>query len=293
MVTMYGAKGQEWITNLPSTIETYTKKWCLSDLRPIDELSMNYVVSAVCSYGKVVLKIGYEKDCIAREIRALQAFDGYSCIRLITHDKDQGVMLVQCATPGHSLKTFFPDRDKEATMIAAAIIKQLQSHSVVTTESFPTLDNWFLLLNRPWKILGPHLNKARQLRDLLLSTVEATVLLHGDLHHSNIIADGADWLAIDPKGVMGDPTYEVNCFIRNPLPEIVSCKDIKKIIKNRLYDFSQLLGFDQQRMLAWSYVQSVVSACWFIENNSNPAVSIELANILEHIDHDLGFNMIK
>jgi streptomycin 6-kinase len=44
----------------------------------------------------------------------------------------------------------------------------------------------------------------------LLPSQSEPVLLHGDLHHWNILrATRVPWLALDPKGVVGEPAYEV------------------------------------------------------------------------------------
>ena len=52
--------------------------------------------------------------------------------------------------------------------------------------------------------------------DLLASGGEP-LLLHGDLHQGNILAAGrAPWLAIDPKGVVGEATYETAALLHNP-----------------------------------------------------------------------------
>ena len=44
------------------------------------------------------------------------------------------------------------------------------------------------------------------------------MLIHGDLHHYNILIVGKySWLAIDPKGVIGPAAYEVGPLLMNPL----------------------------------------------------------------------------
>jgi streptomycin 6-kinase len=60
----------------------------------------------------------------------------------------------------------------------------------------------------------------------LIASSESPVLLHGDLHHFNILsARRQPWLAIDPKGVAGEPAYEPGALLRNPNPEL--CTDIE------------------------------------------------------------------
>ena len=41
-------------------------------------------------------------------------------------------------------------------------------------------------------------------------------LIHGDLHHFNILSSERSWLAIDPKGVIGPAAYEVGPLLTNP-----------------------------------------------------------------------------
>ena len=92
------------------------------------------------------------------------------------------------------------------------------------------------------------------------------MLLHGDLHHDNILQNGHDWIAIDPKGVVGTSDYEVAAFIRNPIPELLTLVDPKSIIHDRISAFSTTLGIPQERILDWCFVQSVLSWIWAIED---------------------------
>ncbi|EAR51022.1 streptomycin phosphotransferase, streptomycin-resistance [Oceanicola granulosus HTCC2516] len=64
---------------------------------------------------------------------------------------------------------------------------------------------------------GPRGTAAALARELL-ATTEREVPLHGDLHHDNVmLADDAPaWVAIDPKGVLGDPAYEAANLFLNP-----------------------------------------------------------------------------
>jgi streptomycin 6-kinase len=44
-----------------------------------------------------------------------------------------------------------------------------------------------------------------------------------DLHHYNVLSDsGRGWLAIDPKGLVGEVEYEVGAAIRNPIDAMAS-----------------------------------------------------------------------
>ena len=283
MVAMYGNEGQQWLDSLHTTIEHLRDAWQLSNLKVMDNLSMNYVLSGNRAGEAIILKLGFEKDGIAREAAALRYFNGQGCVKLLAHDELHGALLMQRMIPGTNLKELFPRQDHEAASIASQVIKNLQSAQMPVTGTFPLLSDWLTALDKHLDIPQHQLTKAQKLRDYLLTTTRTMVLLHGDLHHSNIICNGPTWVAIDPKGVMGDPVYETNCFIRNPLPELIDYCSIDEILKSRLTIFHENLGFDKQRMLDWGYVQSVVSACWMIENNLSPEVSVKLAHIIEKI----------
>jgi streptomycin 6-kinase len=93
------------------------------------------------------------------------------------------------------------------------------------------------------------------------------MLLHGDLHNDNILSYGDNrWIAIDPKGVIGDPVYEVGAAIYNPMPETAAPNAAKQIIQARIDVCAETLGFDRQRILDWAFVQVVLRACWALED---------------------------
>ncbi|WP_375449878.1 aminoglycoside phosphotransferase family protein [uncultured Devosia sp.] len=89
----------------------------------------------------------------------------------------------------------------------------------------------------------------------------ASIPLHGDLHHDNIMSSDRGWLAIDPKGLLGDPLYDVANVFRNPhgAPNLVS--DPRRI--QALADaFAARLGFNRKRVLGWAAAHCALSACW-------------------------------
>lgn len=102
----------------------------------------------------------------------------------------------------------------------------------------------------------------------LLATQDNPVLLHGDLHPDNILLNGTDsWLAIDPTSIIGERAHEVSTFVRNPLPELLASANAAEIIRQRLNLFSAELSIDKERLRSWSYVKSILSACWALEDH--------------------------
>jgi len=82
------------------------------------------------------------------------------------------------------------------------MMKKLHHHTI---SSFSHIRDWLKALDTINSNLIPKqlLHKAATLRDKKLASIESPTLLHGDLHLDNILQDGEEWLAIDPKGVIG------------------------------------------------------------------------------------------
>lgn len=92
-------------------------------------------------------------------------------------------------------------------------------------------------------------------------------MLHGDLHHGNILsAQREPWLAIDPKGVIGEPAYELGAWLRNPFPQILRWDDPAGATLRRVDQMLGGLGIAQERILGWATYQAVFSSRWSFED---------------------------
>jgi len=280
---MYGDRGRTWLASLPSTIAQLADRWEITEIHPLPNLSYNYVVLGVRNGTPVILKIGnnigFDSSAIAREATALAVLSG-PCVKVLAQDDRLGALLLECLSPGTMLKEFFPDRDIEGIRITANIIKSFKSRQNPAPLFLPVGDI-LMILDKDWPVVGRHLQKARVLRTSLLATTPNQVLLHGDLHHENILQHGDMWRVIDPKGFVGDPAYECGAYIRNPFPEILVCPDMLTIIKKRLQMFADLLNLDERRIAQWTYVQAVVAVCWIIEDHLDPCLWIKLCDAFE------------
>jgi streptomycin 6-kinase len=96
----------------------------------------------------------------------------------------------------------------------------------------------------------------------------ASVVLHGDLHHFNILAATRQpWLAIDPKGVVGEAEYETGALLRNPVPDIRNHPRLGELLSRRISQLADELGFDKGRIRCWAIAQAVLSAWWTYEDS--------------------------
>lgn len=100
-------------------------------------------------------------------------------------------------------------------------------------------------------------------RDLLAQQTDV-IPLHGDLHHENILADGAgNWRAIDPHGLIGDPVYDAANFFGNPIgrPDITCDESRIRLLASVI---APALGCDEGKVLHYAAAHAALSACWSI-----------------------------
>ncbi|MBM4210984.1 MAG: streptomycin phosphotransferase [Gammaproteobacteria bacterium] len=237
------------------------------------------MLSGLQAGNPIILKLGLDNEALAREAFALKCFVGCGAVKVLV--EANGMLLFERAVPGAFVKSYFPDKEQESIEIACGVMKKLHQANIPEDHTFPHIKDWLTALDKDWNIPNHYLQKAKKLRDELLQTSKLDVLLHGDLRHDNILQNGDDWVVIDPKGVVGEPAYEVADFIRNPRPELLTHADAPNIIHNRVTRFAELLELPSQRILDWCFVQAVLSWVWVIEDGSDAGYFEELIRILE------------
>src|SRR5262245_16264851 len=215
----------------------------------------------------------------------VRAFDGRGVVHV--HEFDDGVLLLDLLSPGHSLASVTtPGDDESATFIIADVIRRMQG--TPAPPGCPDVMDWYpgfdrYLTSGDQRFPRPLIEDARARFASLASSERRTRLLHGDLQHYNILFDSAQgWLAIDPKGVIGEVEYEVGAMLRNPVgrPELfVSAETVTR----RVTRLSGLLDIDPRRTLEWGYVQAVLSAVWSVEDGHEIAADspvVRLAHLI-------------
>jgi len=287
----FGQEGEQWLRHLHTTLEDISQRWSLTLLPPFDNLSYNYVVPVLRLDGsEAVLKVGVPNVELVTEIEALRLMDGKGIVQLLESDRDLGAMLLEFLKPGQPLFEF--EEDEVATTIAAQVMPTLW-RLVPEEHPFPKVSDWIKgfqrLRDRFDGGTGPFpldlVIMAEEVFDELLGSMSDPVLLHGDLHHWNILAaEREPWLAIDPKGVIGEPAYEVGAWLRNPFPHILRFENPQSAITRRVEQFSEVLGFDKKRLQGWGFAQAVLAGWWSYEDDGDDwDVWIELARILAEL----------
>ena len=277
MQDLHGDAGRQWAESVPAILRELSSRWGVEVGAPFPELSYNFVCEAVLPDGQpAVIKLGHPRDeAFWHEAEALRAFDGRGVVRLLAEARDLTAMLIERARPGARLLSL--GDDEAMTEVAARLLRDLHVPPP-DAHRFPTLADWGQGMRRLREHYGgasgpfpPRLLEAAEAcwRELLASQVRP-MLLHGDCHHYNILSTEGGWVIIDPKGVVGDPAYEVVPFMLNPADV---ARSPRRVFERRLDIICDLTDLDRQRIVRWTVAHSVLSAWWGVEDHGEPWVN--------------------
>jgi streptomycin 6-kinase len=293
MAEHYGAEGVAWVDRLPLILAECAQRWSLTLDTPFESLSYHYVAPATCGDDtRAVLKVGVPCQEPMTEMDALRLFDGCGSVRLLAFNRGQRALLLERLEPGTPLgraSTFDggPD-DEEATGIAAQVMGQLW-RPVPPEHPFPSLADWAAGLGelraRFDGATGPYpatlVEEAEGLVTELLDSTAEPMLLHGDLHPWNILsARRQPWLAVDPKGVVGEPAYETSpllCIGAHRGPQT------GQVLARRVDQLAEVLKLDRARIHGWAVVQALLLAWWVGEDQVRCKQMIARAELLAGI----------
>ncbi|WP_053599759.1 aminoglycoside phosphotransferase family protein [Bacillus sp. FJAT-18017] len=265
----FGSDGTRWLENLEGLVAKYAEKWGLTIEGPAGNLTYNYVVKACDKEGTpVILKLGVPNYDFINEARTVRQYNGEACARLLAEDATNGAMLLEQLIPGQNLSVLNDEEQaaKEYIQVWKNIRRKLPNNF-----SPPSILDWAEGFTRyksqfpdggepiPFEAIERANAYMKELHD-----PDQIELLHGDLHHENILLSERGWLAIDPKGVSGNPYYDIMSFLINHLH---NKKHPRELLKNRINWICEGLGLDKKRLLKASYALGTLYACWGIEDH--------------------------
>jgi len=210
----------------------------------------------------------------------LRYFGGSGAVRLIA--ADEGAMLMERADANAWLRMMaVSGGDDRAAEILAECVHQLHAPRDCPAPDGLTLRDWFRSLFAKQAEL-PILARCAAVARCLLAEEREITVLHGDLHHDNVLHSSRGWLAIDPKGLIGERTYEVANLLGNPWPhgEIVHRPDRMQRLANL---YAARLGLDPARVLGFALAHAGLSASWSMEDGGDPSYRLTCATILDSL----------
>jgi streptomycin 6-kinase len=218
---------------------------------------------------RALLKVFKPGSDEAPSARYFAAHHGHGTVRVLANDAQ--ALLIERISPGTLLSTLSRSgRDDEATHIVCDTITTLQSRRAATT-GWPGHQEHATQFEKRQAIAPltrDIVSRAQSLFRELDATQEERVLLHGDLHHENILFDEArGWLAIDPKGEVGELAYELAAPLRNPLEDP---NRSPTQMDRRVRIYCERLNLDRQRVLGWCFARNASAAMWYADHTPEP-----------------------
>ena len=250
-------------------LAAHAREWGVS-IDEIRKTETSLLGFGTCNDRSVVLKVARKES--GEEWRSgdiLSAFAGQAVIQPI--EFVPGAVLLPRLRPGHDLSSFSLDgRDDEATEVIAASIQHMSGAMPPNdVRSIEDLRPDFVRFRDGGMglISMEIIERAEALFVDLCATQQNPRLLHGDLHHYNILFDmEVGWVVIDPWGAVGEVEFEVGASLRNPIdaPELLGDS---RVIERRLRTYERRLQFDAGRALRWAFTTTVLGILWPVEGD--------------------------
>ena len=180
--------------------------------------------------------------------------------------------VIERVLPGTPLRAFdVRIDDATATAIGATMLTRLWRPAPSEAGGLISLQRWFRDLFRlrdqlrdgraDLPISRDSVEYATAIAEDLLGTPDP-VVLHGDLHHGNILENAAGgWTVIDPKGLIGDRAYDVGTWMLNGWPASEP-GDQESIQRRRVDIFADGLDLPRERIIAGALVHATLVIAW-------------------------------
>lgn len=243
-------------------VEKYRKPWELSEIEFQKSLSTNSLIFYAVSkqYGRVILKAlinsGFDK-----EILACKLFQGENFCKIYEYSLEDQVYIMERIMPADTLYESASRNDR--IKIVGRIFKGLHKTDIPDS-AFPTYSEWFeagkegTKNRKDCEDLYQYLYSAERMLADINQKYSRNLLLHGDLHHENILKnENGSYTVIDPKGVIGDPVFDLSRFILDEFRD-----DLTSEPKDVIIDFVQKLGdsvgIPCEILLRCLYIETVI-----------------------------------
>ncbi len=218
---------------------------------------------------EVVLRVPMAEEEATAGFAAMIAYSGLGGVEVLESDSSDGSTLMPRIRPGTNLEESGLT-EMEKIHIASDLMLNFQK---ATVSSIWSHERWFRELwnfkprlddsgDTRAQIDPEFLDLGKRMARHLLATTERKTVLHGDLHHYNILQQDASWVTIDPKGVLGDPAFEPIAFLRNPVASLASDPDLRQRQEGRIRTFADRLNEPIERIWGWAVAQIVLDAAW-------------------------------
>jgi streptomycin 6-kinase len=257
----------------PSIVAPWLERWRLVADGEIIVTPYSRLLPVRRNATLAMLKIATTED-ERNGAAALEWYAGRGAARVMERDGD-AVLMERAIGSRSLLEMSRTGGDDEATAILSATIAILHQTPEPPPGAVP-LQIWFRSLDLCTHTL-PMIARARGEARSLLGAPREVVALHGDVHHRNVLDFATrGWLAIDPKGVVGERAYDYTVMFLNPDTGIAT--DAHRF-RRRVDIVTRAAQIEPRRLLAWIVSYGVLSAAWILEGGGDPQHALSVAAV--------------
>jgi streptomycin 6-kinase len=203
-------------------------------------------------------------------------WNGEGAARMLAHDDH--AILMERATGSHSLADMARQgRDEEASRITCDVAARLHAVRGAPPSDFVPLSDWFAELAPAAASHGGVLTQAAATARGLLAAPQDVWVLHGDLHHGNVLHFGPrGWLAIDPKGLLGERGFDFANIFCNPDSAVATAPGR---LARQASVVAEAARLDRARLLRWILAYAGLSAAWTIGEGGDATLALAIAEL--------------
>ncbi|MBB2685279.1 UNVERIFIED_ORG: streptomycin 6-kinase [Rhizobium etli] len=237
----------------------YLERWSLiSDGEPIITHSSR-LLPVLWQDRPAMLKVAADIDERYGAL-LMQWWDGDGAAYVYAHEGD-AVLLERAMGKRSLLSMAMNGEDDEASRILCATAARLHAPREKSLPDPIPLTRWFRDLEPAAGKYGGTLADSA-IANALLADPREPVVLHGDIHHQNILDfEARGWLAIDPKRLHGERGYDfANILANEELPVITDPVRFRR----QLAIVSAEARLEPKRLLQWIAAYCGLSAAWFL-----------------------------
>lgn len=265
--------GGDYYNKLVQDTVSYAGKWQLTHFQLVPSYSANIVFMCISQqYGHAVLKVGTPTSGgIDNEYNTLLQYEGRGFCEVFEADIVNSVLLEKRVMPGVVLR-----EEQSLDRRVSQFCSLYDGLHIAPADSriFPTYVGWveriasYMSKREDCKALRAHMAKAQQICYSIASRYTRNLLLHGDFHHDNILLDeGGRYTIIDPKGVVGDPVFDIPRFILNEFDDEIT-PGLSGKISTIINQLEARLNIPNAILKQCLYVEAAMAACWCIESGA-------------------------
>lgn len=263
------------MVEVDTIFEAYLRRWSLApDGAPI-VTHTSHLLPVRRGETSLMLKVSHAPEERFGGLLMLW-WDGEGAARVLAHDED--ALLMERATGPLSLAAMARNgEDDRASRILCEVAARLHSPRSRPPPAATPLDHWFRDLWPAAEQRGGVLAAAAATARILLAEPREIAVLHGDLHHGNVLDGGPrGFLAIDPKRLVGERGYDfANLFCNPDEPVALSAGRLAR----QADVVAEAAGIERRRLLQWILAYAGLSAAWHLGDGSDPHLAMAVAGM--------------